>query len=115
MQSDSFQDCDGIKNGITDFSVDVLDCEYIQMCVIPIGTTLYIKTTFVPHQNLNELKSRVSSKMGVLLVPKGPSRPVCANSISKETGQCDKEEGLVQGRNYVYIEEFPIRPQYREV
>ncbi|PRD32330.1 UNVERIFIED_CONTAM: hypothetical protein NCL1_20780 [Trichonephila clavipes] len=69
----------------------------------------------VPHQNLNELKSRVSSKMGVLLVPKGPYRSVCANSISKETGQCDKEEGLVQGRNYVYIEEFPIRPQYREM
>ncbi|GFU99575.1 transposable element Tcb1 transposase [Trichonephila clavipes] len=72
------------------------------------------KYIIIPHQNLNELKSRVSSKMGVLLVPKGPSRSVCANSISKETGQCNKEEGLVQGRNYVYIEEFPIRPQYRE-
>ncbi|GFT41324.1 uncharacterized protein NPIL_615911 [Nephila pilipes] len=115
LRSEAFQECDGIENGITDFSVEVLDCEYIQLCVVPVGTTLYIKTTFVPQQNLKELKGRVSSKMGVLLVPKGPSRFVCANSISKEAGHCDKTEGLIQGRTYVYIEEFPIRSQYREL
>ncbi|CAL1279612.1 unnamed protein product [Larinioides sclopetarius] len=113
-QESYFQVCDGIGNQIQEFTVDVSECNAGEICVVPIGTTLYIKTNFVPSHTMKGLKSRVSSKMGVLVVPKGPNRPVCPNAISEEADRCDKAEGLVKGRHYSYIEEFPVRLQYRD-
>ncbi|GBM55158.1 hypothetical protein AVEN_225944-1 [Araneus ventricosus] len=114
-QESYFQVCDGIENRIQEFSVDVSDCNAGEICVVPVGTPLYIKTNFVPGDTIRGLKSRVSSKMGVLVVPKGPNRSVCPNAISEEADRCDKAEGLVKGRHYAYIEEFPVRLQYRDM
>ncbi|GIX86059.1 uncharacterized protein CDAR_285631 [Caerostris darwini] len=102
-------------NKVLNFTVTVSDCQAEQPCAVPVGTTLYIKTFFVPQETLRDVKSRVSAKMGVLVVPRGPSRFVCPSAISEEADRCDSTEGLVRGRHYAYVEEFPIRPHYREI
>ncbi|KAF8767268.1 Transmembrane emp24 domain-containing protein like [Argiope bruennichi] len=103
------------ENRIQEFSVDVSDCDASETCVVPIGMILYIKTNFVLGDTVSSLKSRVSSKLGVLVVPKGPNRQVCLNAISEEANLCNMGEGPVKGRHYVYIEDFLVRPQYKDV